>query len=63
MGYIQYAKDFRFWSSDTRDMGLNNLAKGPPEMVKVICFGCLAFNTFGSYTYRSLVYIDISKYL
>ena len=34
IGYIQYAKNFHFWSSDSGDMGLNNLVPGPLEMVK-----------------------------
>ena len=46
MGYIHLAKHFQFCSSGSGDMGPNNLHQGPPEMVKVMCLRCLAFNIF-----------------
>ena len=38
MGYIHRAKYFHFQSSGSGDTGLNNLGRGSPETVKVICF-------------------------
>ena len=63
MGYIHHTKNFQFWSSGSGEMGLNNLGQGLPEMVKVICLKCLAFNIFWQLHLQGLSFIDISNYL
>ena len=60
MGYIHHAKYFRFQSSRSGDMGLNNLGQGPPETVKVICHRCLTFNIFWQLHFQE---ISLSRYL
>ena len=46
MGYIHPAKNFQVQSSGSGDMSPNDLARGPPETVNVICVRCLSFNIF-----------------
>ena len=46
MGYIHHAKNFLFHSIGSGDIRLNDLAQGPPKMVKAICLRCSAFNIF-----------------
>ena len=54
MGFIQYVKNFHFWSSDSRDIQLNNLAPGPGETAIVICLRCLASKIFWQLHFQEL---------
>ena len=55
MGYSHHAKYFHFQSCGSGDIGLNNLGRGPPEMVKVM----MAFNIFWQLHFQQ---ISLSRY-
>ena len=63
MGYIHHAKISHFQSSDSGDMRLNDLARGPQKRSKQCALDNWLSIFFGNYTFSSLVYIDISNYL